>query len=94
VEGELSSPRPEPMGARGNGTARVVGTPAVAPVPRRPTATGKYRPLSRSFYRLGIDNGLETVVAFPTPPNVMDLPVIPIFGPFGGNQLLTALDAG
>jgi len=26
-------------------------------------------------------------------PNVMDLPLIPILGPFGGNQLVAALDA-
>jgi hypothetical protein len=44
-------------------------------------------------HRLGVDEGFETAVAFPTAPNVMDLPLIPIFGPFGGNQLIVALSA-
>ena len=55
---------------------------------------GKICPLLQSFYRFGIDKCLKTVVAFPTAPNMMDLLLTPILGPFGGNQLLTALDAG
>jgi hypothetical protein len=43
---------------------------------------------------LGVDDGLETAVAFPTTPNMMDVPLIPILGPFGGDQLMTALTAG
>ena len=49
------------------------------------------------FYRLGVgrkrDERLKTAVASPTVPNMMDLPLIPILGPFGGNQLIAALNA-
>jgi hypothetical protein len=43
---------------------------------------------------LGVDDGLETAVAFPTTPNMMDVPLVPILRPFGGDQLMTALTAG
>jgi hypothetical protein len=39
------------------------------------------------------NDGLEKAVAFPTVPNMMDLPLISIFGPFGCNQLIAALSA-
>ena len=45
------------------------------------------------FYRLDVGEGLETAVAFPAAPNMMDLLLISILGPFGGNQLITALNA-
>jgi hypothetical protein len=35
----------------------------------------------------------ETAVAFWAAPNVTDVPFIPIFGPFGGNQVIAALSA-
>jgi hypothetical protein len=38
-------------------------------------------------------DGLEIAVAFPTVPNMMDLPLISILGPFGCNQLIPALSA-
>jgi hypothetical protein len=44
------------------------------------------------FYRLDIGEGLETAVAFPAVPNMMDLPLISILGPFRGKQLITALN--
>ena len=37
------------------------------------------------FHHLGIDDGLEVEVASPTAPN-MDLPLVPFFYPFRGNQ--------
>jgi hypothetical protein len=49
------------------------------------------------IHRFGVgrkrDYRLETAIAFPTLPNMMDLPLIPILGPFGGNQLTVASDA-
>jgi hypothetical protein len=52
---------------------------------KRLTATGKFRPLSWDLPSLRVDDGLETAVAFPTAPNMMDSPLTPILGPFGGN---------
>jgi len=40
------------------------------------------------------DDRLEVEVTFPAVPKMTDLPLIPILRPFGGNQLVTALDAG
>jgi hypothetical protein len=39
------------------------------------------------------NDGLEIAIAFPTVPNMMDLPLISILGPFGCNQFITALSA-
>ena len=36
---------------------------------------------------------LEAEVTFSAAPKMTDLPLIPIFGPFGGNHLVIALDA-
>ena len=49
------------------------------------------------FYQLVVsgkrDERLETAVAFPATPKMMDLPLIPTLGPFGSNQIVTALNA-
>jgi hypothetical protein len=50
--------------------------------------------LDKIVRRLGVDDGLETAVAFPTTPNMMDVAIIPIFGPFGRDQIVTTLTAG
>jgi hypothetical protein len=39
------------------------------------------------------NDGLEIAVAFPTVPNMMNLPLISVLGPFGCNQLILALSA-
>ena len=38
-------------------------------------------------------DGLEAGLAIPTMPNMIDLPLIAILGPYGGNQFLAALNA-
>ena len=53
--------------------------------PMRLTATRQDLPSSSHLPSLRVDDGLETEVAFPTAPNMMDLPLIPILCPFGGN---------
>jgi hypothetical protein len=45
------------------------------------------------FHRLGIDDGLKTIVALPTAPKMTILLLTPILGPFGSNQLVAALSA-
>jgi len=54
---------------------------------------GNFVSSSVIFHRFGVDDGFETIVAFPTAPNMMDSPLIPILGPFRGKQLITALGA-
>jgi hypothetical protein len=50
-------------------------------------------PCHNIFYRLGVRgrNDHEIAVAFRTVPKMTYLPLIPILGPFGGNQLIVAL---
>ena len=36
----------------------------------------------RISHHLGVGDGLETAVAFATAPNMVDMPLIPILGPF------------
>jgi hypothetical protein len=48
---------------------------------------------ARDIGALVFDDGFETIVAFPAAPNMMDLSLIPILGPFGGDQLISALNA-
>ncbi len=43
---------------------------------------------------LGVDDGLKAAIAFPTTPDMMDVPTIPILGPFGSDQIVTKLTAG
>jgi hypothetical protein len=38
------------------------------------------------------DDGRETTVTFPTLPKMTNAPVIPMLGPFGGDQLIVATD--
>jgi hypothetical protein len=61
---------------------------------KRLTATGKHRPVVRYFHRLCVDDGFKTAVAFPTAPKMTILMLTPILGPFGGDQLIVALNAG
>jgi len=44
-------------------------------------------------HRLGVGSGLEIGVALWAAPKMTDMPLIPILGPFGGNQLIVALSA-
>ena len=46
-----------------------------------------------AFHRVALADGFETTAAFPTVPNMMDLPLFPILGPIGSNQLIAALHA-
>jgi hypothetical protein len=39
------------------------------------------------------DDGLKTTVTFPTLPKMTNVAVIPMLGPFGGDQLIAAMDA-
>lgn len=41
---------------------------------------------------LGVDDGLEIEVALPAAPNV-DLPLVPVFSPFRGNQRIVTVGA-
>ena len=54
-----------------------------------------FYPFHNIFYRLGVRrrNDLERAVAFRAVPKMTYLPLIPILGPFGGNQLIVALKA-
>jgi hypothetical protein len=54
-----------------------------------------FYPRHDSFYRLGVRrrNHLETAVALRALPKMDDLAFISILGPFGGNQLIAALNA-
>ena len=45
------------------------------------------------LHRLGVDDGFKTIIASPTAPKMTILLRTPIFGPFGGNQLVAAMDA-
>ena len=40
------------------------------------------------------DDQLEAKVTLPTVPQMTDLPLIPLLRPFGGDQLIVALNAG
>jgi hypothetical protein len=58
---------------------------------KRLIATEKRRRLLGYF----IDSvGFKTAVAFPTAPKMTILMLTPILGPFGGDQLIVALNAG
>jgi hypothetical protein len=61
---------------------------------KRLIATEKSRPLHVIFHRLCVDDGFKTAVAFPTAPKMTILMLTPILGPFGGDQLIVALNAG
>jgi hypothetical protein len=39
------------------------------------------------------DDGLKTAVTFPTLPKMTDVALIPMLGPFGGDQITVAMDA-
>jgi hypothetical protein len=41
----------------------------------------------------GIDFGFKVTAAFPAVPEVVNLPIITILGPFGSNQPIATLDA-
>src|SRR5579863_7562123 len=45
------------------------------------------------FHRLGVDDSFKTEVTFPAAPKMTNMLLIPILGPFGGNQLIVALGA-
>ena len=64
---------------------RNTGSGFAAPPNTHPHSDGKISSLAWIFHHLRVDDGLETAVAFPTAPNMMDLPLITILGPFGGN---------
>jgi hypothetical protein len=53
--------------------------------------------VSGGVHLLGVgrkqDERLETAAAFPTVPNMTGAPIAPVLGPFGGDQLITALNA-
>ena len=53
--------------------------------------------VSGGVHLLGVgrkqDERLETAAAFPAVPNMTGAPIAPVLGPFGGDQLITALNA-
>src|ERR1019366_9972955 len=49
--------------------------------------------LCEQWVRFGFGNGLETAVAFAAVPRMTHLPLVPILGPFGGNQPIVAAHA-
>jgi hypothetical protein len=62
-----------------------------------PSRQDIFYPSHNPFYRLGVgrkrDNRLEAKVTFAAVPKMADLPLIPILGPLGGNQLIVASNA-
>jgi hypothetical protein len=54
-------------------------------------------PCREIFHLLGVgrkqDERPETTAAFPAVPNMTAAPIAPVLGPFGGDQLITALNA-
>ena len=60
---------------------------------KRLTAIENFAPYHGIFRHLRVDDSFETAVAFATTPMMTILLLAPILGPFGGDQLIVALNA-